>query len=192
MQLSPTLNQSRVYLGLMAATALAIVGVVIFGMVLPSLHASPNQSTSTSTNAPKEPLAESNYRVVYQKDAAVVKTDSAAFLPAGKNPGACNKGSTKQACVAAGEKMLGDLKKLQADLKPVPVPPRYGDGDKLLKQAVQAQIDGLTMRDQALSSTDPTASVDPANAKLAAANDLFKRADQAFPADARPTPSLAS
>jgi hypothetical protein len=192
MQLSRPQNQSRVYLGLMVATALAIVGVVIFGMVLPSLHTSSNQPASASSTAAKEPLAESNYRVVYQKDAVVVKTDAAAFMPAGKNPGACNKGSTRQVCVAAGEKVLAELKKLQADMKPVPVPPRYADADKLLKQAVQAEIDGLTLRDQALTSNDPTASIDPANAKLGEANNLFKKADQAFPADARPAPSLAS
>jgi hypothetical protein len=72
------------------------------------------------------------------------------------------------------------------------VPPRYVEGDKLLKQALQTEIDGLTLRDQALTSNDPTASIEPGNAKLAQAMQLFKKADQAFPADARPTPSLAA
>jgi hypothetical protein len=191
MQLSREQNQSRLYLGLMVASALGIVGVVVFGMVLPNFHLSSPEAAAT-TNAPKEPLPEANYRVVYQKDAAQIKTDSAPFAANGKTPGVCSKGGTKQACVATGEKVLADVKKLQADLKALPVPPRYVAGDGLLRQGLQAEIDGITLRDQALTSTDPTASIEPGNAKLAQAATLFKKADEAFPADARPTPSLAA
>jgi hypothetical protein len=160
-------------------------------MILPNVHLSVGGSASAASSAPKQPLPEANYRVVYQKVAAQVKADSAPFTGSGTTPGVCSKGGTKQACVATGEKVIADLKKMQADLKGVTVPPRYVEGDKLLKQALQTEIDGLTLRDQALTSNDPTASIDPGNAKLAQAAALFKKADQAFPADARPTPSLA-
>ena len=191
MQLSREGNQARLYLGLMVASALALVGVVVFGMILPSIHLSSASPAPAANTAPKEPLPEANYRAVYQKDAAQVQADSAPFADKGTTPGVCSKGGTKQACVAAGDKVLADLKKMQADLKGVTVPPRYVEGDKLLKQALQTEIDGLTLRDQALTSNDPTASIEPGNAKLAQAAALFKKADQAFPVDARPTPSLA-
>ena len=191
MQLSRERDQTRLYLGLMVLSALALVAVVVFGMVLPNVRLSGERPAATGSG-PKQPLPEANYRSIYQKDAALIKADSATFAASSTAPGVCNKGGTKQACVATGEKVLADLKKLQADLKLATVPPRYGGGDSLLKQALQTEVDGLTLRDQALTSSDPTASIEPGNAKLAQAAGLFKKADQAFPADARPAPSLAS
>jgi hypothetical protein len=191
MQLSREADQARLYLGLMVASGVALAGVVVFGMILPNIHLSPGGPAPAATNAPKQALPEANYRVVYQKDATQVKADSAPFKVSGTTPGVCSKGGTKQACVATGEKVIADLKKMQADLKALTAPPRYVEGDKLLKQALQTEIDGLTLRDQALTSNDPTASIEPGNVKLAQAAQLFKKADQAFPADARPTPSLS-
>jgi len=191
MQLSRERNESRLYLALMVLSALALVGVVVFGMVLPNLHLTAGRPEPAATAAPKQTLPEAAYRALYQKDAAAVKADSAPFSASSTAPGVCGKGGTRQACVATGEKVLVDLRKMQADLRAAPVPPRYVAADGLLKQALQAEVDGLTLRDQALTSTDPTASIEPGNAKLAQAAGLFRKADQAFPADARPTPSLA-
>jgi hypothetical protein len=191
MQLSAERDQSRVYLMLMLASAVALVAVLLFGIVLPNLHAHSAAAPKSTTTAVKDPQAEAAYRAVYQRDATAVKADSAPFAGTASTAGVCSKGGTRQACAAAGAKVLADLKKLQADMKPVVVPPRYADGDKLLRQAIQAEIDGLSLRDAALTSNDPTASAATGNAKLAQASAFFKQADAAFPADARPVPSLA-
>src|SRR5438128_1721720 len=140
MQLSRERDQSRLFLGLMVVSALALVGVVVFGMVLPSLHLSSSPPEPAAATAPRQPLPEAGYRALYQKDAALVKADWAPFAASSTAPGVCGKGGTRQACVATGEKVLGDLKKMQADLKAATVPPRYAAGDSLLKQALQAEI----------------------------------------------------
>src|ERR671931_1006766 len=110
MQLSREGNQARLSLGLMVASALALVGVVVFGMILPSIHLSSASPAPAASTAPKEPLPEANYRTVYQKDAAQVQADSAPFAGKGTTPGVCSRGGTKHACVATGDKVLADLK----------------------------------------------------------------------------------
>jgi hypothetical protein len=191
MQLSAERDQSRVYLLLMLASGVALIAVIAFGIILPNLHLHATAAASTSSSAAKDPKGEADYRALYQRDATLVRMDSGPFVGTSKTPGVCDKGGTRQACAATGAKVLADLKKLQLDLKAQPVPPRYVTGDSLLKQGVQAEIDGLTLRDAAMTSNDPTASAAPGNAKIAQANTLYKQADLAFPSDARPAPSLA-
>lgn len=186
MQAPATRDQSRLYLAFMLVSAAALVGVVMFGIVLPNLR----PSSPASGTGVRDPKGEAAYRAVYQPDAAVVHADSAPFAGSASRPGVCSKGGTRQACAAAGEKVLGDLRKLQADLGKVAAPARFSQGDSLLKQGIQAEIEGLTLRDQAMVSNDPTASAAPGNARLGQADDLLKRADKAFPADARPVPAL--
>src|SRR5207249_198435 len=73
MQLSRERNESRLYLALMVLSALALVGVVVFGMVLPNLHLTAGRPEPAATAAPKQPLPEAAYRALYQKDPATVK-----------------------------------------------------------------------------------------------------------------------
>jgi len=169
------------------ASALALVAVVVFGIVLPAVH----KTDAPPAGGAPDPAREAAYRAVYQRDAAAVHADSAPFLHSASAPGVCNKGGTRQSCASTGEKVLVDLRKLQSELKPLVVPARYTQADSLLKQGVQAEMEGLALRDQAMTSTDPTASATAGNSRLAQAAGLLARADKAFPADARPVPSLA-
>jgi hypothetical protein len=68
-----------------------------------------------------------------------------------------------------------------------PVPPRFVDGDKLLKEALAENIRGLQLRNQAIAENDDAAWKEH-KVVLQEALTAFQRAYDAFPADNRPQP----
>ena len=143
----------------------------------------------TGANSVADLQKEDDYRAVWQKDVTTLRLDTAPLAPNSSSPGVCNKGGTKQGCYDADEKLIADIAKLLAHLSSVPVPPRFSKGNALVREGFQTDADGLRLRDQVISGSDPSASFGPSNAKLQEALDLITQGYNAFPTDNRPVPN---
>ena len=109
------------------------------------------------------------------------------LAPSGTDPGVCNAGGNKQACIEADTKVIAALEEVMEALEPLDVPPRYVTGDRLLKEAIEIDIEALELRNEALTETDDEAFQEHKDLLVDAIH-LFGEAYEAFPADNRPQP----
>lgn len=153
--------------GLLAVT---LMGCLSFGI-------------KTSGAATVEDLAaENNYKATYAQTAAVIASDEEPMKPTASSPGVCNKGGTKQGCHDTDSRIITDLNAQLAALNSIRVPPRFVDGDKLLRDSISLQIQGLTLRNHAIEGIGD-GSLGPSNDKLQQADSVMSSALAAFPSD---------
>ena len=132
--------------------------------------------------------AEEAYKSVYAEQMARVEIDLQLFAASGSNPGVCNSGGSKQGCFDADTKSIQGLQAMQVALDAIPVPPRYVAGDKLLRDAIAANLRGLQLRNDAIVNGDDAAWVQHKVA-LDEAIATYNKAYLAFPEDNRPQPA---
>ena len=130
---------------------------------------------------------EEQYKAVYAEHMTTVAVDGKLFAAAGSNPGVCNVGGNKQGCYEADATMIEDLQAMLDAIEATPVPPRYADGDELLREALSGNTRGLQLRNQAITENDNAAWKEH-KVVLEQALATFQRAYDAFPADNRPQP----
>jgi hypothetical protein len=109
------------------------------------------------------------------------------FGATGTNPGVCNVGGSKQGCYDADLQVIQDYRGMLSALAKIPVPQRFADGDRLLRQAIDESIRGLQLRNQAIAQNDDAAWAQHAEI-LKQATSTFQRAYAAYPEDNRPQP----
>jgi hypothetical protein len=134
------------------------------------------------------------YRAVWKRSWEQINRDAVRYAPTSSSPGACNVGSTKQACAQTDLAVAADLQRLQDDLRRVGVPGPYRRATDLTLQAVSLDLQGLRLRIRSLSAGEWTMAqrndwFRRSNTSLHAAQRTFARAWAAFPMWARPTPS---
>jgi hypothetical protein len=134
------------------------------------------------------------YRSAWKQSWQRVIEDEARYAATATSPGACNAGSTKQACVNADQKLASDLRVMQEALSTVHVPDEYSRATALTMQALAHDLRALTLRMRSLSAGDWTlaqrnAWFQESKSEFAAAYTLFARAWTAFPDWARPSPA---
>jgi hypothetical protein len=132
--------------------------------------------------------AEDRYKAVYAAQMAKVETDLQLFAPTASAPGVCNVGGLKQGCYDVDSIVIADYRAMLTALAASPVPPRYADGDALLRQAIADNIRGLELRNRAIAQNDQAAWPEQRSV-LPAAVASFGRAWQMFPVDNRPQPA---
>jgi hypothetical protein len=168
---------------LLAAVLLVIVGAYFVLHIASSVKITGAASITDMAN-------EQSYNTAYQQDVLRIQADTVPYAATATSPGVCNKGGTKQGCYDTDQKVVVDLKVMLTDLGKLTVPPRFSRANTDLRQGLQILIDGLTLRDQVIAGSDPSASLDPSNQKLKAATDLQHEAYLEFPADNAPLPKL--
>ncbi len=145
----------------------------------------------TGADSVDEFQAEEAYLARYQGLATSVLETFQAFAPRQGSPGVCNIGGTKQECYEADLATIKALDEMHAGMSVIAVPPRFVRGHDLLLQALQINRDGLDSRNATIASGDPKASLAPSNQLLKEALDLYSQSYLAYPADNKPSPSLA-
>jgi hypothetical protein len=130
--------------------------------------------------------AENAYIALYMDHMTRVAADIKVFAPSGSNPGPCNKGGNAQNCFEADVQAIATMGAMLDALKAAKVPPRFVEADRLLKEALAKNIQGLELRNQALSAGDDYlwAQHGPL---IEEAGATWKAAYEAFPEDHRPT-----
>ncbi len=166
---------------MVAIAAIAIGGLMVLGAVAGSALGRPSAA---------ELRSEARYQAVFQRDLLRVQADSVPFAATATSPGVCNRGGSKQGCFDTNERVINDLWAAIADLSALPAPARYQEADHALQTALRADAAGLRLRDLAIASGDPNASLQPSNAALAAAQAQLHGAYALFPQDAAPRPRL--
>ena len=144
----------------------------------------------TGANSVGEFAAEQNYDAVYSRDAAKIQADSIPYAATSTSPGVCNKGGTKQGCYDTDQMVIGDFRLMITDLGRLATPPRFKQADSDLRAGLQLSIDGFSLRDQAIASTDPNASFAASNQKLQEALTALHQANNEFPTDNAPQPKF--
>jgi hypothetical protein len=144
-------------------------------------------TTTSGAATIEDAQAEELYKAVYAGQMANVRAQMVLFAPAGTNPGVCNVGGSKQACYDADAAAIQAMQQLISALEVSPVPPRYVEGDRLLREAIGENIRGLALRNQAIANNDNAAFAEH-KVVLDAAVAALVRAYEAFPADNRPQP----
>jgi hypothetical protein len=146
-------------------------------------------SVRTSGAASVDDLAaEEQYKAVYAAQMTSFEQALQAFAPTSSSPGACNKGGLKQACYDADAATIRTLRAMQAAFDATAVPPRFVAASVVLKQAIDQEIQGLDLRNQAIAQNDQTLWTQH-KPVLESAQASFQEAYQAFPADNRPLPA---
>ena len=158
---------------LVALMALAVSGCVSFGI------------RTTGAASIDDLNAENAYVATYMDQMTRLHRDFQAFQPADGNPGVCNKGGSKQGCFDADAALINDLVAMSAVLKTATVPPRFVEADRLVKEAIGTNIQGLRLRNQAIAQNDQAA-WDQHAPLLQQASESWKAAYAAFPPDHRP------
>ena len=143
-------------------------------------------TVSTTGAASVEDLAAENaYVAVYMTQMTQLAEVNKAFAPSSGNPGPCNKGGVKQACHDADARAIETLSAMLDALKTVSVPPRFAEADRLLREALARNVEGLALRNRALETGDNDAWARHA-VVLQEAQTSWTSAYAAFPADHRP------
>ena len=91
------------------------------------------------------------YRAIWKQSWEQIQRDETPYLATPTSPGACNAGSTKQACVDADQRIVTDLRRLRVSLRTVRVPGPYGRATTLILLALSQDLRGLTLRMRSLS-----------------------------------------
>jgi hypothetical protein len=131
--------------------------------------------------------AEDQYKQVYALQMANLQAGNALLAASGVNPGVCNAGGTKQGCFDADAVVIGDLKAMKAALEGSTVPPRYVDADRMFRAAIDRDVEGLELRNQAIAANDNVLWKQHGPV-LEAALTGFQAAYHAYPEDNRPVP----
>jgi hypothetical protein len=132
--------------------------------------------------------AEAQYNNTYSASMASLHHDiQRLFGVTATNPGVCNVGGSKQGCYDADLQVIQDYHAMLSALAKIPVPRRFADGDRLLRQAIDESIRGLQLRNQAIAQNDDAAWTQQAGI-LKQATSTFQRAYAAYPEDNRPQP----
>ena len=146
-------------------------------------------TTRTTGAASIEDLhAEDQYKQVYAAQMANIEGGLALLAASGSNPGVCNAGGTKQGCFDADAVLIRDFQAMKAALEATAVPPRYVEADRLFRAALDKDMQGLQLRNQAIATNDDVLwkqhgpILDEATAAFAAAY-------RTFPEDNRPVPA---
>jgi hypothetical protein len=143
-------------------------------------------SVNTTGAASVEDLeAENAYIAVYMDHMTQLAGDLKAFAPSGDNPGPCNKGGVKQDCYAADARAIETITAMLEALKTINVPPRFVDADRMLRDALAKNVEGLQLRNQALQTGDDETWTKHTSV-LEEAQTAWTAAYAAFPADHRP------
>jgi hypothetical protein len=143
------------------------------------------RTTTTGAASVEDLQAENAYVAVYMDHMTKLRTSNKAFAPSGANPGVCNKGGNQQACFDADVQAINNLKAMLSALKATSVPPRFVEADRLLRDAVTKDMNGLVLRNQAIALSDNALWKQHAQA-LQDAQVAWSAAYDAFPADNRP------
>jgi hypothetical protein len=162
-----------------SSIAIAIATLTLAGCV--------SMRVETTGAASIEDLSHENaYIAVYTEQMTNLGAGFAAFRPSEANPGVCNKGGDKQGCFDADVALVGDLAAMLRALNSTVVPPRFRDADRLLREAIDKDLSGVQLRNQAIATNDDEAWHRHA-VLLDQAIASWKAAYAAFPADHRPT-----
>jgi hypothetical protein len=109
------------------------------------------------------------------------------FVPSSGNPGVCNKGGTKQGCYDADVQLIQSLQAMLTAFAALPVPRRFVEADKLLRDAIAENIRGLELRNKGIAQQDHAAFTEH-KVVLERALAGYAKAYQAYPDDKRPQP----
>lgn len=143
-------------------------------------------SVTTTGAASVDVLAAENaYVALYMDHMTRLAEDSKAFAPTADNPGPCNKGGNKQGCFDADARVIATLTGMLDALKTAKVPPRFTEADRLLREALAKNVEGLQLRNQALATGDNDLWVRHGPV-LDDAQAAWTAAYAAFPGDHRP------
>lgn len=123
-----------------------------------------------------------------------VERASAPYIPTSTSPGACNKGSTKEACAETDLQVARAEDRLGESLSHVSVPAPYHTANEELLQALRVNLHGLGLRVHALGAgnyneAERDAWFTESKALIAESNVLAQKAYASFPQWARPTPA---
>lgn len=129
--------------------------------------------------------AENAYVALYMDHMTRYAADVKVFAPTDSNPGPCNKGGSKQACYDADVRAIADLTAMLSAIQGMKVPPRFVEADRLLRDALARNINGLDLRNRALAQGDDTLWRQHAPV-LRDAQSAWIAAYAAFPDDNRP------
>ena len=142
---------------------------------------------TTGAGSVEDLVAEDRYKAVYANQIARVHAALQLFAPSANNPGVCNAGGNKQGCIDADVALMHEFQVLFDSLTRAPVPPRFAEADKLLREAIAENIRGLELRNTALATGDEAA-WDEHSVVLKEAAAMILQAHEAFPQDNRPQP----
>jgi hypothetical protein len=109
------------------------------------------------------------------------------FAPTASSPGVCNKGGSLEGCYDADARLIEAFQAMLDALIATPVPPRFAEGDKLLREAIAENLRGLELRNRAIAAVD-NAAWHEQRVVLEKASSMIERAYLAFPEDNRPQP----
>jgi hypothetical protein len=131
--------------------------------------------------------AEALYKETYAEHMQGIHQAFELFLPSGSNPGVCNSGGDKQGCYDADVVAIEAYEEMLEALAANPVPPRYAEGDRLLREAIRDVTRGLELRNEAIAENDQ-AKWDEHQRVIAESTPRLFTAWEAFPVDNRPQP----
>lgn len=135
------------------------------------------------------------YRTVWKHGWEQVIKDEVPYKPTATSPGACNRGSTKQACIDADEVMSRDVRALRAALSAVNVPGPWRHATQLTLRGLSHNLVGLNLRIRSLTAGVWTIRqrdvwFSRSRGELRTAEQLLQQAWAAFPEWAQPSPAL--
>jgi hypothetical protein len=168
-----TFAGARTRLGLAIVLLATLAGCVTVGV-----H-------TTGAASVEDLKAENDYIAVYMDRMTALSHDFQLFVASGSNPGVCNKGGTKQGCYDADAKVVIGLNAMLGGLSATTVPPRFVEADRLLRDAIGKNVQGLELRNRAIAKTDDNA-WQQSGPLLEQAQTSWKAAYAAFPSDHRP------
>jgi hypothetical protein len=127
---------------------------------------------------------------------AAVERASTAYIPTSTSPGACNKGSTKEACYETDLHAARAIGRLGESLSHVSVPAAYKTANAEMLRAMRVHLRGLSLRMHSLEAGDYTEAerdgwFTESKVLIAESNALAQNAYASFPQWARPTPAPA-
>lgn len=133
------------------------------------------------------------YRATWKRAWEQIQRDESQYVATAASPGACNVGSSKQACVDADRTVAVDLRRLREALRSVHVPGPYRRATTLTLQAISHDLRGLDLRIRSLGAGKWTLAqrnewFRQSKAELLAAGETFAKGWAAFPDWARPSP----
>lgn len=129
--------------------------------------------------------AENAYIALYMDHMRKVAEDAKAFHPSGNDPGPCDKGGNAQDCLNVDARAMETLQDMLVAVKGATVPPRYAEADRLIRDALAKNIQGLDLRNRAIQQHD-NALWTQHRQVLDQAVTAWRAGYAAFPADNKP------
>ncbi len=133
------------------------------------------------------------YLAAWRTGWTAVERASAAYVPTATSPGACNKGSSKEACFQTDLHVAKAMARLGESLAHVSVPAAYKAANSEMLHAMSLHIRGLGLRMHSLEAGNYTEAerdgwFAESKSALAESNALARKAYASFPQWARPNP----